>query len=367
MNRVLGAAGIAAAVMAACALAQPQYEIYDIGVIDPGDFSQGFGVSPGGVAVGRTLGVSNQGFSWTPGGGLVGLPNLDGRPFGAAHGANDSGLIVGDGTTTIFGAGSLPLIWENGAVSQLPLLPGEDVGRARAINSAGVAVGSNGSGDAEYGVYYDSGGVFKIARTTDTGCSLRVAYGISDGGRVVGFGIDPHNAARNVGFVYDIATDTAFELGGLDGRNGAIAFGIGNGGHIVGTSMLNQGDGLPFIWTEGAGMMPIPLPPDTSLGSARAVNASGWAVGTAGGVYAVPFLFDGAQTYALQDLIADGTGWDLSTNTSSAAEGISDSAMIIGTGELNGEVHAFAMVLVPGPGVLAILGVAGLLAATRRR
>jgi hypothetical protein len=36
--------------------ATPQYRIYDIGVIDLGDTaSQGFGVSDGGIAVGRSI------------------------------------------------------------------------------------------------------------------------------------------------------------------------------------------------------------------------------------------------------------------------------------------------------------------------
>ena len=37
----------------------PQYQIYDIGVIDPGDdASQGFGVSHGGIAVGRRFALA---------------------------------------------------------------------------------------------------------------------------------------------------------------------------------------------------------------------------------------------------------------------------------------------------------------------
>jgi hypothetical protein len=66
----------------------------------------------------------------------------------------------------------------------------------------------------------------------------------------VGQGIDPTNAARNVGIVYDIGQSTAFEVGALPGFNGALAFGVSNTGYEVGSSMLNQGSGLPFIWAE---------------------------------------------------------------------------------------------------------------------
>lgn len=357
--------------VAACAwsaAAQPQYDIYNIGVIDPGDFaSQGNGSSAGGVGVGRSFGVSNQAFSWTLGGGLTALPNLASRPFGNAWGANDGGMVVGDGTQTSYGAGSLPLMWTSGVVGQLPLVSGETIGRARDVNNAGVAVGSNSSGSTEYGVYWDESGVHAIHTTTDTGCTLVIANGVNESGRAIGFGIDPNNAARNVGFVYDIGTDTAFEVGALDGANGAIAFGISDGGYIVGSSMMNQGDGMPFIWSEADGIMAIPLPDGTSQGSARAVNSAGWAVGVASSAYAIPFLYDGTQTYSLQDLIPDGTGWDLSTNTFSAALGITEDGTIIGTGVFNGDIRAFAMVPVPAPGALGLLGAAGMCAARRRR
>src|SRR6266496_4014516 len=61
----------------------PQYQIYDIGVVDIGDtFSQGFGVSRAGIAVGRS--IRNDGshaFSWTLNGGIVALPDLAGRSY----------------------------------------------------------------------------------------------------------------------------------------------------------------------------------------------------------------------------------------------------------------------------------------------
>ena len=61
----LKAAGIASA--------PPQYQIYDIGVVQIDDSaSQGFGVSPRGMAVGRSLrNGGSQAFTWTQGGGIV--------------------------------------------------------------------------------------------------------------------------------------------------------------------------------------------------------------------------------------------------------------------------------------------------------
>src|SRR5437588_303533 len=169
----LAAAFVITVLLGGTAAAQPVYNIVDIGVLAGDSSSQGFFVSPNGIATGRSITgsfSSTHAYSWTQGGGIVGLPNLasPSRPFGVGNGVNNSG-------------------------------------------------------------------------------------------RIVGFGIDPNNAAVNVGYVLDTSTNNAFSVGALPGFNGAICFGVSNGGHVVGSSMLNQGSGLPFIYTDANGIMPIPL------------------------------------------------------------------------------------------------------------
>jgi uncharacterized membrane protein len=325
----------------------PQYQIYDIGVIDAGDdASQGCGVSHGGIAVGRSRRAGgSQAFTWTLNGGIVGLPNLAGRSHAVSNSANDSGVAVGTASTTLFGTSRLPVMWQNGAVSQLPLPPGETLGDANSVNASIVAVGSVDAGISQRGVIYSGGNATVITQTTPTGSFFLTAFGINDSGRVVGQGIDPNNAARNVGIVFDIGQNAAFEVGALLGFNGALAFGVSNTGYVVGSSMLNQGSGLPFIWSDQGGMVAVPLATGTSEGSARGVNSAGWVVGNDSSAFSIPFLYDGTNTYRLADLIPPNSGWDLSMNTSSSADGISDDGIIVGTGVYNGEVHAFAMVI----------------------
>jgi hypothetical protein len=327
-------------------LTPPRYRIYDIGIVQAGDTaSQGFGVSTGGVAVGRSVRTGGaQAFSWTQGGGIVGLPNLSGRPFCVSNSANNSGLVAGTCATTLFGSSRLPVIWQNGTVSQLPLPSGETLGDANDVNASGVAVGSVNGGSLQRGVIYSGGGATVITQTTSNGSFFVTAFGVNDSGRVVGQGIDPTNAARNVGIVFDIGSGSAFEVGALPGFNGALAFAVSNNGHVVGSSMLNQGSGLPFIWSQATGMVAIPLASGTTQGSARGVNSAGWVVGNDSSAFSIPFLYDGTTTYRLADLIPPGTGWDLSMNTSSSALGISDNNIIVGTGVYNGQVHAYAMV-----------------------
>jgi len=193
-------------------------------------------------------------------------------------------------------------------------------------------------------VIYSGGSATIITQTTSNGSYFLTAFGINDSGRIVGQGIDPNNAARNVGIVYDIGQSTAFEVGALPGMNGALAFGVSNTGYVVGSSMLNQGSGLPFIWSDQGGIVAIPLATGTSEGSARAVNSAGWVVGTDSSAFAIPFLYDRTTTYRLADLLPPNSGWDLSMNTSSSADGISDDGVIVGTGVHNGDIHAYAMV-----------------------
>jgi hypothetical protein len=337
---------IVSVVVTAAAAADPQYQIFDIGVVQAGDTaSQGFGASPGGVAVGRSFRANGaQAFSWTVGGGLVALPNLAGRSYAVSNDANDSGIVVGTASTTAFGSARLPVVWQNGVVSQLPLPGGQTLGDANGVNASSVAVGSVDGGSSQRGAIYSGGSGSIITQTTSNGSFFVTAFGINDSGRIVGQGIDPTNAARNVGIVYDMGSATAFEVGALPGANGALAFAVGNGGHVVGSSMLNQGSGQPFIWSDANGIVAIPLAAGTSEGSARAVNSTGWVVGQDSSAFSIPFLWDGTTTYRLADLLPAGSGWDLDMNTSSSALGISDNRIIVGTGVHNGETHAYAMV-----------------------
>ena len=84
-------------VLAATAAAAPQYQIIDLGVVQMSDtHSYGFGVSPAGIAVGRSGNLdAGQAFTWTQGGGIMGLPILSGRNSCVANSANDSGIVVG--------------------------------------------------------------------------------------------------------------------------------------------------------------------------------------------------------------------------------------------------------------------------------
>src|SRR5437762_3860557 len=150
------AALLCLAEVAAAVAVTPQYQIYDIGVIEVGDTaSQGEGVSRAGIAVGQSVRTGgSQAFTWTVNGGLVALPNLPSRSFAVANSANDKGIAVATGATTFFGTDRLPAIWQNGVVSQLPLPPAETLGDANSVNALMVAVRSVDAGSLHRGLIY---------------------------------------------------------------------------------------------------------------------------------------------------------------------------------------------------------------------
>src|SRR5882757_11414166 len=92
----ISAALLWVAIVSGATATTPQYQISDIGVIDPGDdASQGFGVSRAGIALGRSIRTGgSQAFTWTINGGIVGLPNLAGRSHAVSNSANDTGIVV---------------------------------------------------------------------------------------------------------------------------------------------------------------------------------------------------------------------------------------------------------------------------------
>ena len=250
---------IAWAAVAATATADPQYQIFDIGVVQVGDTaSQGFGVSPAGVAVGRSFRSGGaQAFSWTQGGGLVGLPNLAGRSFAVSNDANDSGVVVGTAATTAFGSGRLPVIWQSGAVSQLPLPAGETLGDANGVNALGVAVGSVDGGSTQQAVIYNGGSATVITQTTPNGSFFVTAFGINNSGRIVGPGHRPEQRGQECGDRLRHGKPRGFRSGRAARRQRSARFrrgqrrprrglehdepGLGHAVHLVGGEW-NRGD-----------------------------------------------------------------------------------------------------------------------------
>ncbi len=354
--------------LASSAAAQPQYDIISLG--QPGELaSSGQGVSDSGnFAAGFTVITEDDALIWSGVGGTAVLPDLPTRPYSEARSVNDAGTIVGIGATTFFGADAPPLDVEERYRRRSATPRGPNGGRAYSVNNSELAVGSVGGGSSERAATFTESAGTQLTATMPDGGILMTAYGVNQAGRIVGQALDPNNAAVTRAFYLDPGDTSATDIQALPGQNSAIAFAVSNNGLIAGSSSINGGvDATPFLWSESGGITPVPLPAGTSTGSARGVNANGWVVGTGAGLFAVPFLFDGTNTYRLQDLIPAASGWDLATGTSNGAFGIANDGTIVGRGSLNGEITGFVLRLVPEPNGLWLVVIALLLVGRGRR
>lgn len=348
MKNCLSLVALAAASLAHAA---PQYKIYDLGVAQAGDTnSQGFRISGNGIATGRSLAsTSARAVRWTLANGTQGLPNsaTPVRNFCVGNGINDSGVIVGVGATTAFGSSRIPLSWNGNIVSAIPLPSGQTLGDANDINNSNVVVGSVNSGSLQRAVYYSGGGSTVLSSATPEGWIWTTAFAVNNSGIAVGSGTTTASAAVTMGLIVDTNTGITTSVGALTGigHNSAICFDVSDTGYIVGTSSLNSGSGgRPFRYDGINGMQEIPMPTGASTAIARGVNSAGWVVGIGSSAFALPFVYDGTATYRLGDLILNGAGWDLLTNTSSSAMSISEQGWITGSAVRSGSVRAYVAI-----------------------
>jgi uncharacterized membrane protein len=110
---------------------------------------------------------------------LSGLPGDQ----GIALGINDRGYVVGVGGPTA----SLPVIWREGTVMTLPLLPGTDSGQAEAINNLGQVVGINSVGSAwPLRAFLWTEQAFHELSGPESGCFSVSPIAINDWGVIIG-------------------------------------------------------------------------------------------------------------------------------------------------------------------------------------
>jgi probable HAF family extracellular repeat protein len=166
---------------------------------------------------------------------------------------------------------------------------------ALAINEAGDVVGHYVEGAVAHGFLFAGG------QLTDLGDYLEL-WDLNDTGLIVGEKWTPPNSEDRLAVIYDrnAPNPQIEEIGVLPGGNGSIAFGVNNGGQVVGHSV-----------------------------SGNDVTA---------------FLYSGGVMTDLNDVIAPGSGWVLRS-----AGDINDDGVIVGEGKLNGEDRGF---LLYPPGVV---------------
>jgi len=265
-------------------------------------YDRATGINDAGQVVGvteQTTGTyHNHAYSWTQSGGLHDLGTFAGGGNSFATGINSKGAIVGYGDQPTAGGVPHAFLWTSALGFQDLGTFGGQVSAANAINSSGQVVGSaDGIGNYSTAFLWTSAtGLQSLG--TEPGDYGSQANAINDSGVVAG---SSGTGAAWHGFRWDLAHGMQ-DLGTLGGTF-TFAYGINNAGQIVGSSMPtgNIGPAHAFIWD--------------SVNGIRDLN----------------------------NLIAPGTGWDLTQ-----ANAINASGQIAGYGAINGVTHGF-LLSVPVP------------------
>ncbi len=259
-----------------------------------------------GVVVGGGFGFRQppQAIAWTDGVGAA-LPSEDNDGdeteylFGSsARAVNDAGVVVGFGETEY---GSNGVVWHtDGDVELLHSInpDGPDYAAAKDINSAGVVAGISVVGSIRHAVTWTNGvatdlGIF-------AGGTLSSANAINELGQVVGWGVTGDDSG--VAFISDGTTDSITALPNIAGMAYGEAFDVNDSGWAVGACIPSgaEGHGVATLWVDGVG-------------------------------------------YDLNELIPEGSGWELVS-----ANGITNEGVIVGDGLYNGD-QRLAFRLTPAP------------------
>jgi autotransporter-associated beta strand protein len=361
--------GVVSILASAATAAIPSYNIYPFPSESAGTPALGVGISSNGMYAG---GVSWNGGS-TSNGVLYNIPSgtstleaqtgvIYGRSTvettGVPYSVNNNGIMFGSS-----GAGSIvetgaPTVWQNGQAYNLSLPFETGAGQVYGSNNLNQAVGSVGGASGgldqaalfQYNSTNHTSYAGVLTEQTTNGGTLQSAFAINDNDVIVGTANDPNNAALTVPFLLNLGAGAGAATiipNSSSQFNAGIPFAISNTGLVTGSEEYNSAGGAPFIYNMASGVTTsIPLPPGTSGAEGRGINDNGEVVGYGGGQYAVPFLYDGTNSYDLQTLLANNSAgsWQLDDNTSSGAYGIDDNGDIVGRGMYNGNVTAFIMI-----------------------
>ncbi|HLY17862.1 MAG TPA: hypothetical protein VKR61_11605 [Bryobacteraceae bacterium] len=390
MRRIFGWIA-ASTLLAASAIAQPQYTITDLGTLGgSGTNSNPYGIN----AVGWAAGLSNvapggpvHAFLWYGRGPLFDLGTLGGQECATcnsqANGLNDLGeAAVGSETANTDPNGEdfcaygthhqcRGAIGRPRGLTPLQLLAGGNNATAIDLNNQGQIVGlaENGTSDP---TCVTGGTAFQVLRFEAVrwgpdgriqelpplpGDTVGWATGINAWGEAVGSSGLCSNTAYLTPFgpfaPHAVLWDRngfPTDLGHLEGTPAGIynvATSINDRGDVVGWACVGP-DTNPatciehaFLWTRETGMQDLGLYPGSIANGppcCHTINNRGQVVGTAidANFNETALVWQGKVPVDLNTLIPPNSGWRLE-----CAQGVNDAGEIVGFGTMNGSTHAF--------------------------
>lgn len=310
--------------------------------------------------------------------------------------------IIDLGEVTVTGGGALDInnssqvvvnlagtgyVWDAGSLTPSGGLP---------INNTSFAISDTGHTAWTFSAraqFWDGNTITVLPRLED---GLTSGWDINSNDHVVGTS-RRSSIGRTRAYLWD--GSSMLDLGSLTTDGSSGAFGINDDGVIVGDA--NE---MPASWTNKV-IEPLPLPADTTRGTARDISESGhivgqtyggrvsnrlatiWSAGSPTVIGTLPGL-GGSDAYGVNDL-GEAVGHAFASSTERAflysngviidlndlvsengwileqAYSINNSSEIVGVGEFNGDTHAFVLLPIPEPASMTLLSVSALVVLRR--
>ena len=277
-------------------------------------------------------------FVWDATNGLVDLGTLPSGLASTASAINDAGMIAGNAYVPGFFGGWDPraVVWNSShSIGELGLLPGGTYSYANALNEAGQVVGdasvpTGPSSVASHAFAWDATTGMRDLGTL--GGPYSGALYVNDAGRIVG------NSQNAVGYNHAVVWDAAgiHDLGTLGG-NESWATAMNADGQVVGYSQWTTyyayaSSYHAFLWDPSTGMHDLGT--FGSESSASAINDGGQVVGTATLANGQPHAFVWDAAFGMQALVVSGA-------SSSAATSINNEGDVVGWQDVAGRRIGF--------------------------
>jgi probable HAF family extracellular repeat protein len=365
------AANLCFALLAAQAATAQQYQVTDLGTL--GGQSFGLDISQSGAVTGDSYIACaecslSHAFLYRKG-IMQDLGTLPGGSFSSGYGISEGErrkelLVTGSSNFESCSYDSCSpmhaVLFKNGNVIDLGTLPGGTESQGYAVNREGDVTGwadvpvASGFNQHPF-LYIDGhmqdlgtlpGGVAGFGMDLTEGESKdRDTHGANDRDRDEGVqvtGFSSTAAGTEHAFLY--RNGKMQDLGTLPGGHSSAGFAINRAGQVTGYSDTTGGNPHAFLYSHGV-MRDLGTLPGRTESFGDGINRSGQIVGNSEIVFdSHAFLYSDGHMQDLNDLIPSGSRWVLEF-----ADAINDRGQITGTGNHNGEEHAYRLTPISHP------------------